>query len=480
MKRERNKPATIEKIKATYGELLDKPGKKAPRKSTIARVSGRSEELIDRYFMSLEGLQRAYIGEQDYWAHIFARCVLEEGADLDDIKKLFTTIQQENFCSFFANKEMQSIITLQISEENEQMTEISAEREKLGELLFAKTDPFFKNTDVCFRSLNSLLLGGVYYVVLHHRNNKSTVCSKNLSMQADREALLKTIGQVMSWACDAARSVVPPEAPDFSSGDPFEALQAAAVMLVSRKEVEDAGDMLLKHQVKMLRERLYAHLMRLDNEVQIASLLSVCLNRLGMICNMLRERPGNASVVLRLIEDVMRNYRDMIPNGVELPLLFCRNRLVELNLVWQGVKDWLSAMKTDPFLLDIISYPLIRFGRQQSKVYWQDYRYLDHYMNELQDFTMLGAGNSIYDTLIGLGYNHVRFVTHYIKVLEESMAGQHPRIKEVMLLDLEKRLVQVIASTYYHFDIRMVPVAVAVCNWIAAQRAKDLLTLPSL
>ena len=473
MKRERNKHATIEKMKAIYGQLLAKPAKKAPKKSSVARASGRTEGLIDRYFDSLDGLQKAYIGEQDYWSHIFARCVLEEENDMDEIRRLFTTIQQENFSAFFANKEMQNIITLQISEENAQMTEISAGREQQGELLFAKTDPFFEHSDVCFRSLNSLLLGGVYYVVLHHRHNKSTVCSKDLTLEADQEALLKTIGQVMSWACDAAGSGVRKEAIDFSHGDPFDALQAAAEMVVCRKEVAGV-DMVLKHQAKRIGERLQAHLMGLENEVQLASFLSVCLNRLGLICNLLLERPANASMVLRLVEDIMRCYTDFIPDLVEMPLLYCRNRAVELNLVWQRVKDWLTAMNTDPFLTDIISYPLIRFGNNKCKICWRDCRYLQRYMAELEEFTMLGAGNSIYDTLIGLGYNHVRFITHYVSMLEDSLMGQQPKVKEAMLLQLENKLVLAAASSSYQFDTARKPVALTLCSWIAAERAKDL------
>ena len=99
---------------------------------------------------------------------------------------------------------MQKIIQWQINESLPLLRTISDSREEEGEKLLESTDRFFKNTGVSFRSVICLLLGGIYYVVLHADTNGSKVCSVDINIPEENEMLWKTIGQIIDWAFEAA------------------------------------------------------------------------------------------------------------------------------------------------------------------------------------------------------------------------------------------------------------------------------------
>jgi hypothetical protein len=152
-------------------------------------------------------LEKAYIAEKDYWPPFFERFKLEEGADEKTVRQLFTELMQENYHFFKNNKEMQMIIHWQISEENPLMRSISEAREREGDKLLKLTDPLFRDTDVDFKAVIALLLGGIYYIVLHANTNKSKVCGIDINLEKDSEALKRTIGQIIGWAFKATENL---------------------------------------------------------------------------------------------------------------------------------------------------------------------------------------------------------------------------------------------------------------------------------
>ena len=46
----------------------------------------------------------------------------------------------------------------------------------------------------------AIILGGIYYLVLHGETNKSTVSGIDVNLEKDRRAVADTIRQVISWA----------------------------------------------------------------------------------------------------------------------------------------------------------------------------------------------------------------------------------------------------------------------------------------
>lgn len=200
----RDPDQTKRRLIEAVGEILQQSGHAGLKVNTIARYLGRDKNLVRYYFNSLANLQKAYIMEKDYWPPFFERFRPGEGMDKQDIKQLFIELMQENYRFFSTNSEMQKIILWQISEENPLMRSVSEAREREGDKLLSFTEPHFRGTGIEFKAVIALLLGGIYYIVLHANTNKSKVCGIDINLERDSEILKRTIGQIINWAFLAA------------------------------------------------------------------------------------------------------------------------------------------------------------------------------------------------------------------------------------------------------------------------------------
>ncbi|MBB5396670.1 TetR/AcrR family transcriptional regulator [Mucilaginibacter sp. AK015] len=186
------------------GEILEKQGFTGVRVNNIARHLDRDKNLVRYYFGNIQNLKKAFIMEKDYWPPFFERFKLNELSGRVEIRQLFVELMRENYRFFKNHKEMQKIIQWQINENLSLLRHISDSRELEGEKLLVRTDKFFEGTGVSFRSVVCLLLGGIYYVVLHATTNGSKVASVDITVDEEHEALWRTIGQIIDWAFEAA------------------------------------------------------------------------------------------------------------------------------------------------------------------------------------------------------------------------------------------------------------------------------------
>jgi AcrR family transcriptional regulator len=198
----KNRDETMQKLIAAVGEILKEKGYTGLGVNKIALRAGVSKELIYRYFDSLNNLLRAYISSRDYWQPLLRD--LNEANDKQNTLTMFTELLQNQFRFFFEEKEMRRFILWQISEYNTLLRSISEERESEGARLLSLTNDHFEGSGINFRAVTALLLGGIYYVVLHAEHNKSTVAGMDANLEKDREDILRTIGQILGWAWEAA------------------------------------------------------------------------------------------------------------------------------------------------------------------------------------------------------------------------------------------------------------------------------------
>ncbi|SDF70383.1 transcriptional regulator, TetR family [Mucilaginibacter pineti] len=202
--KERDSAQTQREFLDAVGRLFRKQGFKALTTGKIARETGKDKKLILYHFGSLDGLLEAYITDKDYWPPFFVRFRLGDEPGSSAVQELFTELMKENFKFFKANPEMQQIILWQISEHNDLLRKVSDAREVAGAKILAMADPFFEGSGINIRMVMAILLGGIYYSVLHSQQNKSTVSGIDVNRLADQRAMLKTIGQVLDWAWQAA------------------------------------------------------------------------------------------------------------------------------------------------------------------------------------------------------------------------------------------------------------------------------------
>jgi hypothetical protein len=86
-------------------------------------------------------------------------------------KDLITAILQNQFSYFYAEKDMQRLILWELTSHSPLMKSIHNARESMGQRFLELTDEHFKKSDVNLRAIGALLVGGIYYTILHTIND---------------------------------------------------------------------------------------------------------------------------------------------------------------------------------------------------------------------------------------------------------------------------------------------------------------------
>lgn len=481
----RDKEATMKQFIDAIGAILREEGFNGLKVNKIARRTGKDKTLITRYFTDLAGLQRAYIMEKDYWIPIFERFVLTDVDGVAEIKETFITLMQENFDFFSSNSEMQNIILWQISEENDLMSDISNAREAHGERLFELTDPTFEGSDVNFRAVIGLLLGGIYYMVLHAGVNKSSVCGIDLNTESDKLEILKTIEQVITWSCERADPNEKLNQARYMMNYQFELLETFATQLSARtdKAETNAPDAMMVNETKKLSRNIPHHVTGLNNDTQITSYMKMCMTKLAEVADLLfvseRKYNPDADLVVDLLMSLLKMFGDMVPEGIILPKLFCKREFTGFFDKWQVIKKNLEQSKVDPFTIDIVYLPFRNFGILTHDVRWCDYKYLKTYASVVESETSAGVVTEalVMDLLVGVGMNHSRLTGCYTTLIKKSCEGL-PEIKRTkFLLESQTVIGQVCSRTNMRFDTSKNTIMEELSHWIDME-LKRTLSLP--
>jgi AcrR family transcriptional regulator len=200
----RNKPETMRRIIQSVGIVMKTQGFESLTISKIAREAEVDRKLITRYFGGLNGLIETYIMEKDYWM-IFAEQLKAAIKEFNETspKPLITSILVDQFNSFYKNVDMQNLILWELTSSSKLMRSIHNTREMLGQELLELTDTHFQKTGIDFRAVAALLVGGIYYTILHTRHNGSMFSDVDINSEKGQLQITTAISQVVDWAFTA-------------------------------------------------------------------------------------------------------------------------------------------------------------------------------------------------------------------------------------------------------------------------------------
>lgn len=197
----KDKENTKRKLVLAVGKIIKEEGFINLKISRIAKIAEVDRKLIYRYFGSLNYLVEAYILENDYWMvfrdNMKQMLVNKEFAGSED---LIIEILQNQFKFFSSQKDMQRLILWELSVNSPLMRSIHNTRESMGQEFLELADPHFAGGKVNFRAIAALLVGGIYYTILHTVNNGGSFAGIDLNTVRGKEDMLKAIGQIVSWA----------------------------------------------------------------------------------------------------------------------------------------------------------------------------------------------------------------------------------------------------------------------------------------
>ncbi|MES2063390.1 MAG: TetR/AcrR family transcriptional regulator [Bacteroidota bacterium] len=204
MARTRNPDEKMSKLIDAVGETLIEKGYNGLGVNKIATRAGVSKPMVYQYFGSFSGLLKAYISGKDSWVPYFKSLNLPERPTTEDLKNLFIKTLQDQFRYFHQEKEMQRLIHWQVSEYNPLMRATCEVREKEGLRLLDMVEGHFRNSGVSLKAVLALLVGGVYFNVLHDSADAGTMAGIDLKNEKQFEVMLNTLAQIIEWAFQAA------------------------------------------------------------------------------------------------------------------------------------------------------------------------------------------------------------------------------------------------------------------------------------
>jgi AcrR family transcriptional regulator len=202
----KDKETTKRKLIRAVGEIIKTEGFDALKSaSKVARKAEVDRKLITRYFGGLNQLIEAYVVENDYWL-LFTDHVNEliKSNSYPGSKELITTVLQNQFSYFFAEKDMQRLILWELTTNSPLMKSIHNARESMGQKFLELTDSHFNNSKVNFRAIGALLVGGIYYTILHTIYNGGKFSDLDIISEQGHSQILTAIEQIVGWAYQEA------------------------------------------------------------------------------------------------------------------------------------------------------------------------------------------------------------------------------------------------------------------------------------
>ena len=196
----------MQRLIDAVGSIIKNKGYTGLGLNKIAKEAGVSKILIHRYFGGVDQLVEAYILKNDYWIAKAQDVEIEDNVSIErqDLKKLVIDLLRGHFEYFYSHEEMRTIILWEITEQTNLLNSISHLRENMGNVLLDKAMPMFAYSSKSLKGVTALMVSGIYYIVLHAKKNKSTICGIDINSKEGQEEILKTIDQIIDWTFDVS------------------------------------------------------------------------------------------------------------------------------------------------------------------------------------------------------------------------------------------------------------------------------------
>lgn len=193
-----NKSRTMNKLIQAVGIVLKNKGYTGLTVSNITAEAGVDRKLVSVYFGSVNNLIETYIKGKNYWDTINESAInLLTTAPETSTRLILENLLLTQLEHFTNDDEMQKIVLWQISENTELMAHVTANREEIYPLLFPKADQELKDQHVDLRAISSILVAGIYYLVLHTKTTNSTFCEIDLTTDQGMGRIKTTIKKIL-------------------------------------------------------------------------------------------------------------------------------------------------------------------------------------------------------------------------------------------------------------------------------------------
>jgi AcrR family transcriptional regulator len=161
---------------------------------TLTAVAQRAKieaSVFYRRYENLDELFDEYTRKYDYWLAGITELL---PADLNEEDSL-RWIMRNLITALYKNRVMQQLLVWELSDDNEVTRRTATLREKINESLIGLLETKFENSGWDMNVVVSMLIGGVYYLILHRM--RSTFCNVDFGTRKGKERMLQTVDQMI-------------------------------------------------------------------------------------------------------------------------------------------------------------------------------------------------------------------------------------------------------------------------------------------
>lgn len=160
---------------------------------TVTSIMRQAEIEPVQFYNRYDDLNKfidEYVKKYDYW---FSDIVKSQKQYSND-KALYMNILVGLFQSLSENKIMQELLKWELANNNETSQRTAQLRELHTLPLCQKFSIIFSNTDIDIVTISALIIGGIYYLILHDK--LSTFSGIDLKKESDKQKVIKAISKL--------------------------------------------------------------------------------------------------------------------------------------------------------------------------------------------------------------------------------------------------------------------------------------------
>lgn len=191
-RRQRRTRETLERdVLNAVTSLIEEVGFANVTLTAVAQRAKIEASVFYRRYDNLEELFDEYTHKYDYWLGGITELIPSDLSDEDTIKWLLRNLSS----ALYRNRVMQQLLVWELSEDNHVTRRTANLREKISEELIMALERRFENSGYDMNVVVSLLIAGIYYLILHR--NMSKFCNVDYSTRKGKERLEATIDQIV-------------------------------------------------------------------------------------------------------------------------------------------------------------------------------------------------------------------------------------------------------------------------------------------
>lgn len=200
----KNSTHTKEKLINAIQEILLDEGYKGLGVNKLAKKAGVDKRLIYRYFGSYNNLLEEFILRKDYWINIVDNIdhVLTKSKSLS-LQEIIVFFLEKQMNVFYHDKVLQQLTLWNLNEPNHPVfLKINEIREKNNSHVLKKMSDRFLGSNINFRSIIAILVGGICYISLSAQSQNVTFCEIDLNDELGQVEIRKAIKLITEWSFD--------------------------------------------------------------------------------------------------------------------------------------------------------------------------------------------------------------------------------------------------------------------------------------